>query len=201
MDRNNQNDFIQKFGYTEMYEWKDHSTVANRLGIFVQFDKETPYKIVPYEDGYLVGVSTINALTVSDNPDQWKYANLCNEVGDIYLRKEKLAVGQKVYDEVLELNYIVTRPWEHFVTVPNDNYDKKKKYIPRTGRIEWAKVNLIGKCIVRDNGECKPGEFCQPYDGRLKQKFGTAIPAKEDSKNKFYVLQRLTDTTILILFK
>ena len=197
----NQNDFIQKFGYSEMYEWSNPSTVVNRLGIFVQFDKNNPSKITPYEGGELVGVSTINSTIISDNPDQWKHANMCNEVGDLYLRKEKLAVGQKVYDEVLEFNYIVTRPWEHFVTVPNESYNPQTKYVPRTGRPEWVKVNLIGKCIVRDNGECKVGGYCTPYDGKLKQKFGTAIPAKEDSVNKFYIMERLTDTTILILMK
>lgn len=197
----NQNDFIQKFGYTEMYEWAEVGTVPNRLGIFVQFDKNFTDKIIPYEDGEMVGVTTINSLTISDNPDNWKHANMCNEVGDLYLRKEKLAVGQKVYDEVLELNYIVTRPWEHFITVPNESYNPNQKYIPRTGRPEWVKVNLIGKCIVRDNGECKPGEYCKPYNGKLKQKFGTAIPATKEDNLKYYVLQRLTDTTILILMK
>lgn len=195
------NDFIQKFGYAEMYEWSDPQNVPNRLGIFVQFDKNNPDKIVPYDNGIILGVSTINSTIISDNPDHWKNAHLCNEVGDLYLKKEKLAVGQKVYDEVLEFNYIVTRPWEHFITVDNEAYNPEQNYVPRTNRFEWSKVNLIGKCIVRDNGECKVGEFCMPYDGRLKEKFGTAIPAKDDAKFKYYVLQRLTDKTIMILFR
>lgn len=196
-----ENEFIQKFGYAEMYEWANPTLVPNRLGIFVQFDKDNPEKIVPYDNGTMVGVTTINSTIISDNPDQWKHANMCNEVGDLYLKKEKLAVGQKVYDEVLEFNYIITRPWEHFITVKNENYNPELKYIPRTSRGEWVKVNMIGKCIVRDNGECKPGEFCMPYDGRLKEKFGTAVPATEDAKNKYYILQRLTDKTIMILFR
>lgn len=184
-----------------MYEWSDPQSVPNRLGIFVQFDKNNPDKIVPYDNGMILGVSTINSTIISDNPDKWKNAHLCNEVGDLYLKKEKLAVGQKVYDEVLEFNYIVTRPWEHFITVDNEAYNPEQNYVPRTNRYEWAKVNLIGKCIVRDNGECKAGEYCMPYDGRLKEKFGTAIPAKDDAKFKYYVLQRLTDKTIMILFR
>lgn len=196
-----ENDFIQKFGYTEMYEWADPANVEKRLGIFVQFDRDQPEKIRPYENGELVGVSTINSLSISDNPDKWKHANICNEVGDLYLRKEKLAVGQKVYDEVLEFNYIMTRPWEHFIAIENEKYDSSKKYVPRTGRIEWVKVNLIGKCVVRDDGSCVPGQFCKPYDGKLKIKFGTAVPATKGEHNSFYVLQRLTDKTILILFR
>lgn len=199
---NDKNEFIQSFGYTEMYEWSDFASVVNRLGIFVQFDNNNPGKIIPYEDGEILGVTTINSTVISDNPDKWRLANLCNEVGDIYLQKEKLAVGQKVYDEVLELNYIVTRPWEHFITIPNQTYDPNEQYVPRTNRPEWVKVNLIGKCIVRDNGECKAGEYCRPYYGRLKQKFGTVVPVTPDYDGpKYYVLSRMTDQTIMILFR
>lgn len=196
------NDFTQKFGYTEMYEWANPELVQNKLGVFVQFDKNQPEKISPASTGEIIGVSTINSLTISDNPDQWKYANICNEVGDLFLQKEKLAVGQKVYDEVLEFNYIVTRPWEHFITVPNKLYDPERQYIPRTARQEWVKVNLIGKCIVRDNGKCEAGGWCKQYEGKLKQLYGTAIPVGKTYKGqKFYVLQRLSDKTILILMR
>ena len=41
-----ENEFIQKFGYAEMYEWANPTLVPNRLGIFVQFDKDNPEKIV-----------------------------------------------------------------------------------------------------------------------------------------------------------
>jgi hypothetical protein len=197
----NRDDFTQKFGYAEMYEWSDPSVIQNRLGIFVQFDPQNPNKIIPFDNGELIGVSTINSTIESDNPDHWKHANMCNEVGDLYLRKEKLAVGQKVYDEVLEFNYIVTRPWEHYITVPNKAYNPELQYIPRTSRGEWVKVNLIGKCIIRDNGECQPGSYCKPYEGKLKQKFGTAIPANKGDENSYYVLERLTESTIMILFK
>ena len=89
---------IQKFGYTEMYEW---SNVSNKkLGLFVQFDKRNPNKIQPYTgDGVLVGVSTVCSVIESDNPDNWRFAYMANEVGDLYLKKETLAVGIKEYDQ------------------------------------------------------------------------------------------------------
>ena len=91
-------DLIQKFGYTEMYEWSSPSN--KRLGLFVQFDKRHPNKIQPYTgDGVLVGVSTVCSVKESDNPDNWKSAYLCDEVGDYYLKKETLAVGVKEYDQ------------------------------------------------------------------------------------------------------
>lgn len=193
---------IQNFGFSEMYEWSDTSKIA--LGVFVTFDSSMPNKIIPY--GYdnnkeILGITTVNSAIESDNPERWKYAYMCNEVGDIYLKKEKLAVGQKVYDQILELNYIQTKPWEHFIPIENQYYDKNKEYIPRTKRVEWVRVNLLGKVIVRDNGECKAGQYCQPYTGKLIKNFGTAVPATDDNVKKYYVLERLSNNTILILNK
>jgi len=196
-------DLIQKFGYAEMYEWKEPDEKNRNLGRFVTFAKDDPTKIITTnkKDQYVVGVTTVNAVTESDNPNEWRFKNLCNEYGDLYLQKEKLAVGEKVYDQLNEINYIRTRPWEHFITIDNKYYNKDIKYVKRTNRLEWVRVTLMGKCIVYDEGTCTPGEWCTPYVGKLKERFGSAVPAKATDKNKYYVLERLSKNTILILFK
>lgn len=191
---------IQNFGYSEMYEW---SNVSNRnFGIFVQFDKRNPNKIEPYTgDGVLLGVSTICSVLESDDPDNWKYAYIVNEVGDFYLKEETLAVGIKDYDQNEEMSFIKTQPWKHYVKVEVDGFDSSKKYVRRSDRAEWVRVNVLGKVIVRDNGECVPGQFCEPVVGTKDKEFvGTAKPAEKDSKlPKFYVLERLSSNSILIL--
>ena len=191
---------IQNFGYSEMYEW---SNVSNRnFGIFVQFDKRNPNKIEPYTgDGVLLGVSTICSVLESDDPDNWKYAYIVNEVGDFYLKEETLAVGIKDYDQNEEMSFIKTQPWKHYVKVEVDGFDSSKKYVRRSYRAEWVRVNVLGKVIVRDNGECVPGQFCEPVVGTKDKEFvGTAKPAEKDSKlPKFYVLERLSSNSILIL--
>ena len=183
-----------------MYEW---SNVSNRnFGIFVQFDKRNPNKIEPYTgDGVLLGVSTICSVLESDDPDNWKYAYIVNEVGDFYLKEETLAVGIKDYDQDEEMSFIKTQPWKHYVKVEVDGYDSSKKYVRRSDRAEWVRVNVLGKVIVRDNGECVPGQFCEPVVGTKDKEFvGTAKPAEKDSKlPKFYVLERLSSNSILIL--
>ena len=195
-------DNIQEFGYTEMYEWAVVPNNDARLGRFVTFDKEKHNMIVPaHNNDFILGVTTVCAADTSDDPEEWKFAYLCNEYGDLYLRKEKLAVGEKVYDQLNEINYIRTRPWEHFITIDNKYYDKNKKYVKRTNRGEWIRVTLMGKTIVYDNGKCTPGEWCTPYTGKFKEDFGIAVPATEKSKNKYYVLERLSDKTILIFYK
>ena len=196
-------DLIQKFGYSEMYEWNEIPSNDSKLGRFVTFSKEDSTKItnVNKEGQYVIGVTTVNSVIDSDNPDEWKYKNICNEYGDLYLQKEKLAVGEKVYDQLNEINYIRTRPWEHFITIDNKYYDKNAKYIKRTNRAEWIRVTLLGKTIVYDRGKCTPGEYCTPYTGKIKEDFGMAVPANENSTNKYYVIDRLSENTILILFK
>lgn len=196
-------DLIQKFGYAEMYEWENVPENDRKLGRFVTFSANDKSKIVPVnkQEQYVIGVTTVNAVAESDNPDEWKYKNLCNEYGDLYLRKERLAVGEKVYDQLNEMNYIKTRPWEHFVTIDNKYYNKDAKYVKRTNRAEWTRVNLIGKCIVYDGGKCNPGEWCTPYTGKVKANYGIAVPADEKSINKYYVIERLSENTVLILFK
>lgn len=194
---------IQGFGYAEMYEWKEIPEHKNRLGRFVTFDKEEKSKITyAHNNDYLIGVTTVCAQDTSDDPDEWKYSYLCNEYGDLYLQKEKLAVGAKQYDQYLEMNYIRTYPWEHFIKIPNKYLDKEKKYVKRSNRPEWVRVTLVGKAIVKDNGKCKPGDFCTVYSGKIKDLYGTAVPATEKTKNsKYYVIDRLSENTILVLLK
>lgn len=200
----NENDFVQKFGYSEMYEWAELPPRQMRLGRFVTFAADKPDKIVPVSktSDVVFGVTTVNSAVDSDDPTEWKYKNICNEYGDMYLQKERLAVGTKVYDQVNEINFIRTYPWEHFIPVQNKYFDEKKQYVKRTNREEWIRVNLLGKVVVFDDGTCKPGEWCVPYAGKMKELQGSAIPAPEKTKQqKFYVLGRVSEKTILILNK
>lgn len=190
--------FVRQIGYTEMFEWQ--TIPESAYGLFVQFNKDEPEKVEPYhdKDGVLVGVSTVSARCISDDPEQWDKAYLYNELGDNYLKKERLAVGIKQYDQHNEFSYISTRPWEHYVNVINPKYDKNRNYVKRSLRNEWVKVNIGGKVIVKDNGKCKPGEFCQPYTGMKAKLAGTAQPY-EEGKYKFYVINRISENTITIL--
>lgn len=54
---------------------------------------------------------------------------------------------------------------------------------------KWGIVGLLGQIPVKDNGLCVPGEMCSVENG-------IAIPG-----NKYYVMERLDNNTIKILFK
>ena len=194
---------IQPFGYSEMYEWA-HTPIEQKYGLFVQFSSNDPDKIEPSHeyDPVIAGVSTICAVAESDNPSEWKNKWACNEVGDIFMEKETLAVGNKVYDQHLEMAYIQTRPWDHYIKIKNKEFDDSLKYIPRTSRKEWTRVTIVGKAIVIDDGSCTPGQFCRPYSGIDMLKAGHAVPAEPDyNGSKYYVLDRVTDKSITIVMK
>lgn len=196
---------IQSFGYSEMYEWMELPEENARLARFVTFSEKDPNRIELFgkkDSGMLLGITTINSTIDSDDPKEWKYKYMVTETGDCVLQRERLAVATKQYDENLEMAFIRTYPWEHLIKVENKLYDPSKEYVPRSSRGEWARVNLMGKAIVKDNGKCKGGEYCKPYVGKIKDRMGTAVPSKSiTDKNRFYVLGRINENMILIVNK
>lgn len=195
---------LNEFGYSEMYEWNDVPESDMRLGRFVSFNPVNTSKIELYNSTSnkpLVGITTINAITVSDNPNEWPGKYLMTDVGDLYLTNEVLSVGDRVYDENLEMSFIRTQKWEHLIKIQNPNYIAENEYVKRTNRTEWIRVSLLGKTLVKDNGECVPGEYCMPYNGKILKNMGIAVPATEDAKYKFYVISRISENAILILNK
>ena len=194
------NKLIQNFGFCEMYEFSNE--VSNKYGKFVQFDPENPYKIILCTNPEnVIGITSINSVINSDDPELWPSMINRNEYGDAYMKREILSVGQKQYDQINEMPYIETKPWTNFTPLINEEYDETKKYIQRSNRKEWVKVNLLGKCVVEDNGKCIPGKYCTIYKGKDLKRIGTAIPATSKSIIKYYVIKRLSDKTILILNK
>ena len=191
------NKLMNKFGYSEMYEWSElfkYNIIP--YGRFVTFDEKEPGKIrLAHGGDYIVGVTTINALCTSDDPEEWQGKYLCNEYGDCFLQEKDVATARHQYDDKLEMRYIATVKEKEIVPVINDEYDSSKEYKKRTDRQEWVRVNLLGKCIVVDNGKCQPGKYC------LVGKDGVAIPSYSNVNYGYYVIDRLTENTIMIFFK
>lgn len=202
-NKDNVDNYINKVGFSEMYEWNE-IPAESPYGLFVGISDTDPNKIDLVKSSdckQILGVTTIQSTVTSDDPETWKYAYMCNEVGDKFLKNEMIAIGVEEYDQIEEFSYISTKPFKHFVQVPNKYFDQSKEYVPRSKRREWVRVNLIGKCIVRDNGECQPGEYCQPNTtGKSKIMRGWATPANMNENGwKFFILRRLTQNTIEIL--
>lgn len=192
---------MNKFGYSEMYEWSElFKFDMVPYGRFVAFDEKEPGKIKLANKGdYPIGVTTINTVITSDDPEEWQGKYLCNEYGDCFLQEKDKAVAVNAYDDINEMPYIATYKDTEVVPVINEQFDKSRIYKKRSDRPEWVRVNLLGKCIVVDDGTCQPGQLCTVGEN------GIAVPTEATNNwpyvNKFRVLDRLTENTIMIFYK
>lgn len=200
---NKQTQINASHGYTEMYEWSDIPEGINLYGRVVQFDPEYPTMIKPaYDNRNIVGVSTVNYVNTSDDPENWHGENKQNEVGDTFLTREVLAIGEKKYDNVNEMSYIQTRKWDHLIPIKSSSFDSEKKYVKRSNRKEWTRVCLLGKAYIRDNGECVPGGYGTLYKGREVAKIGTLVPSLSESDSpRYYIINRVTNNSVFAFVK
>ena len=95
---------MNKFGYSEMYEWSElFKFDIVPYGRFVTFDNNEPGKIrLGHTSDYIIGVTTINTVCTSDNPEEWQGKYLCNEYGDCLLQEKDIATAHECYDDVKE---------------------------------------------------------------------------------------------------
>lgn len=189
------NNLINKFGYSEMYEWSElfeYNIVP--FGRFVTFDESNPGRIrLANKNDFIIGITTINSTITSDDPDEWNGKYICNEFGDILLQQKDVIKGENRYDNELEMPYVSTIKDIEVVPIINKEYSNET-YIKRSNRQEWVRVNILGKCIVVDNGKCISGQYCTVGDN------GIAVPYTY-GQNKYYIIDRLTENTIMIFFK
>lgn len=201
MQEFNPENLLIKTGFAELYEYENPE--ENLTGKFVTFSKDNPGKIVAAKpNDYILGAVTISPLSLSNESYEWQGKYLKNEYGDTYIAQRDIARGIKQYDTVAEMEFIATVKDVDFSGVVNPNFDHTKQYERRQIRNEWACVTLLGQVIVIDNGTCKPGEFCELFKGKAIDKRGTVVPAKaKTATTKFYVLNRISETTVTILIK
>jgi len=198
------------FGISELFEWGEEIKIDKEhpedqiqfICKLVQFSEQYPHTVIRARNTKnLVGISTINSEIKASNPQEWSGKYLMNEYGDLYLKQEDSAYGVKEYDSVNEFSYISTKQKTLHIPLINSNYDPDREYLPRTKRPEWVTVTLLGKAIIEDNGQCKAGEYCTLYKGDDEKLFGTVIPATDEDTFKLYVLQRISDHTIIVFYQ
>lgn len=194
-------EFGENFGISEMFEWAEQiPQEIVPLAKFVQFSPNFPRGIILAKNtNNIVGITTINTAVRASNPNVYPYKYLINEYGDLYLQAKEIAYAQKTYDEINEFSYLTTKRKVVHIPIVNEYYDENKEYVPRSNRGEWMTVTLLGKVILEDNGKCKAGEYCTVYSGDDPKLIGTAQPATNEDKFKLYVLERLSEHTILVL--
>jgi len=196
--------YVNKVGYAEMYEWKP-DYYLKYIGRLVDLDSDDPSKIVlAHNTNDPIGVTSINFLCVSNNPNEWhdKYAK--NNMGDTLMNSVEIAYATNEYDQVKEFAFMSTKKANVYMPQESKDFDKTKKYVERLDRIEWSPVVLLGRCIVFDNGTCGENDkYCQLYTGNEENLFGSVVPAKDfTGKTRNYrIIRRYSEKTLEIFFK
>lgn len=208
-------DFGEHFGFSELYEWGEDNPIdyqQNQIknnkkptviyqAKLVQFSEQYPYTVIRARNTKnIIGISTNNSGYSASNPNEWPYKYIINEYGDLYLYNKDIGTGKKIYDSINEMSIMQTSKKSIIVPLENPDYDKEQQYVQRKNRGEWCNTIILGKAIIEDNGKCVPGEYCTLYKGDNSDLYGTVEPATKDDTFKLYVMQRLSDHTIIVFF-
>ena len=206
--------------YAEYFELETVIAEDDRIGYFVEFG-DTPGK---------VRISTKNVIGVFGSADgtasiigdtaelEWNNALMRDKFGrtmrektyrirmrdrypDIKLPDKTDGVELLDYMRKLYPDDTFSEDDFDYQAVMNPDYDPSKGYISRSLRPEWAVVGLLGKVIVRDNGKCTPGEYCSNLNGiAAPVTKNVLIGDTVEVKRKWYVLNRVSEDTVRILF-
>ncbi|MFC6604121.1 peptidase G2 autoproteolytic cleavage domain-containing protein, partial [Ectobacillus funiculus] len=170
--------------YAEMFETVDGNPID--VGYFVTFDVGSEkIRKANKENDYILGITSANPVVLGDSAElRWEKKFLTDEWGrvryhDVVIPAVKDAEGNIVVPEQTESQPMINPEW-----------DPDKEYIPRSKRPEWVAVGLLGKLLVRDDGSCKPGQYCKPNDEGI----ATA------SNQGYRVMKRTGPNQILVLF-
>lgn len=171
--------------YAEMFETIDGNPID--VGYFVTFAEESDkIRIANEKDTYILGITSANPVVLGDSAElRWEKKFLTDKWGRIQYQN---VLVPAVKDR--KGNIVVP---EHYEQQPiiNPEWNPLQKYTPRTKRPEWVPVGMLGKLLVRDDGTCKPGQYCKPNEEGIAT----------SSHTGYRVMKRTDVDQILILLK
>lgn len=162
--------------YAEVFEWIDgNERNEDRRGLFVTLDGEK-IRLATSNDDYVLGVISANPVILGDNDDDW------------HGRYLKDVFGQRIYESYINEEGETVERWK-----VNPDYDpeKQKDYVLREDRKEWAKVGMLGKLVVVDDGTCEVNGYCYPGANGIGTKAETG----------YRVMKRIDDTHVTVLIR
>lgn len=137
-------------------------------------------------DDYILGVTSASpALLVGSAELRWKGKYLVDEWGRPKCYDMITPTVTDKEGKLIKLAKIEQQP------KISPEWNRKKKYVPRSLRPEWIAVGLIGQILLRDDGTCQVDGCCRPNDE------GVAAA----SANGYRVLKRTGPNQIIILFR
>lgn len=194
--------------YAELFEWMDGNPDGeDRVGRFVTLDGEK-IRIASPEDDFILGIVSGDPSVVGDvHDDQWQGMNLRDIFGrpaweEVEVPEVTEEVEVPLFEAETEENAAAAPTFrkETRVTVPahaeirqkiNPDYDNTRTYVPRTERLEWDAVGMMGKLVAVDDGTCQVNGWCSVSEG------GAATASGE--RTRYRCMARLDETHIRVL--
>lgn len=172
--------------YAEQFEWQDgNAENEDRRGLFVTLDGEK-IRIATGEDDDILGVISAVPSVVGDaQEDYWRGKYLTDVFGAPLT--ETVSVAEYTNERTEEM----IPAHEETRYILNPMYDPEEKYVSRDKRPEWAKVGMLGKLVVKDDGTCEVNGYCKPSAG------GIATGAESG----YRVMKRIDENHVKILFR
>ena len=182
--------------YAEFFEWLDRNPEQeDRAGLFVTLEGEK-IRLARPDDDFILGIVSGEPSVCGDvYDDQWKGMYLY----DIYGRPlwEDVEVPDETVEEPNPENpdetitrVIIPAHTEHRQKM-NPDYDNTQPYVPRSERLEWDAVGMLGKLVVRDDGTCRVNECCAVGENGAATYSG--------ARTKYRVMARLDESHIRVL--
>lgn len=171
--------------YAEMFEWADgNPSGEDRVGRFVTL-KGDKIKIAGPEDTFILGIISGDPSVVGDvHDDQW-YGMYMYDVYNRPLWEVVTIPAEKDKD-----GSIIPSRVEHRQKI-SPEYDSTQVYIPRTQRVEWDAVGMMGKLVAIDDGTCEVDGWCAVGEN--------GIATESMKQTKYRVMKRLDRNHIQVL--
>lgn len=178
--------------YAEYFEWEDGNVKnEDRVGYFVTLNNNK-IKLASITDtiiGIISATPTVLGLFANNTKfDQF----LTDEFGRVKKEIREISYTVNEYDPELGEYVSVEKVEKMEINLLNSNYD-------RNANIEtdpaWAVVGMLGQLRVYDDGTCQPGGYCKCNNE------GIATKCENNESAGYYVMDRIDENVIRILFK
>jgi trimeric autotransporter adhesin len=144
--------------YAEMFETIDGLSID--VGYFVTFDGASDkIRKANNADQYILGVVSARPAIIADSSElRWHNLFVTDEWGRIQYHEVVVPEVKDGEGNVIQPAFTKREP------ILNPEWDDSKEYIPRLQRPEWVSIGVVGKLLVRDDGNCQVGGYCKPND-------------------------------------
>jgi len=165
--------------YAEYFEWEDGNPDGeDRVGYFVTLEGDKIRKTVSIND-YILGVVSATPSVVGDNYEAWQGKYVTDDWGRVQYHDVFIPTTYNIlhHEAVYEDDVLVEAAYDEPVVdmlervehqpIYNPEWDSTQEYIPREKRKEWSPVGMMGKLLVRDDGNCLVNGYCTANDDGL----------------------------------